>query len=55
MIIAVNDELEDSPENINDDAIENWICKVKILDKSALDELIDFNDYYDYTVTGEID
>ena len=39
-IVAVNEELDDSPENINEDAYAAWIVEVKMSDASELDALI---------------
>ncbi len=44
-IIAVNEELDDSPENINDDAYAAWIVEVKLDDESELDELLSATAY----------
>lgn len=44
-IIESNDELDDSPELINEDAYANWIVKVKLSDDSELDELLSAADY----------
>lgn len=44
-IIESNEELDDSPELINEDAYENWIIKVKLSDDSELDELLSADDY----------
>lgn len=40
-VCAVNEELEDAPEKINEDAYANWIIKVEMSDPSELDELMD--------------
>ena len=41
-IVAVNGELEGSPETINSDPYgEGWMIKVRISNKSDLDELMD--------------
>lgn len=40
-VVAVNEELEDAPEKINEDAYANWIIKVEMSDPSELDELMD--------------
>ncbi len=40
-VVEVNADLEDSPELINEDAFGNWIIKVKLSDKSELDNLMD--------------
>ncbi len=39
-IVAVNEELDDSPENINEDAYAAWIVEVKMDDASQLDDLL---------------
>ena len=40
-VVEVNEELEDQPEKINEDAFGNWIIKVKLSDPSELDNLMD--------------
>ena len=40
-VCAVNEELEDAPEKINEDAYANWIIKVEMSDPSELDALMD--------------
>ncbi|MEA3405985.1 MAG: glycine cleavage system protein GcvH [Pseudomonadota bacterium] len=44
-IVEVNEELEDEPELINEDAMVNWIMKVKLSDPSDLDDLMDEEAY----------
>lgn len=45
-VIAVNGDLEDSPESINKDAYgKGWMIKVKISDSSQLDDLLDADGY----------
>ena len=39
-VVAVNEELVDSPELVNADPYENWIIKVRMSDKSELDSLL---------------
>lgn len=36
----INEDLEDNPELINEDAFQNWIIKVTLSDKSELDNLL---------------
>ena len=45
VVVEVNEALEDQPELVNQDAYENWIIKVKISDKSELDDLMDAKAY----------
>ena len=40
-VVAVNDELEDAPREVNADAFENWIIKVKVSDPAEVDALLD--------------
>lgn len=39
-VIACNDELEDKPELINEDAYRAWIVKIEMSDKAELDTLL---------------
>ena len=44
-IVEVNESLEDNPRLINEDAMANWIIKVKISDPAQLDDLMDEEAY----------
>ena len=44
-VIEINEALEDHPELINQDAFANWIIKLKLSDKTELDELMNAKDY----------
>ena len=45
-VIEVNDNLESSPELINEDPYEEgWILKIKITNKDELDSLLSSSDY----------
>lgn len=44
-VIEINEALEDHPELINQDAFVNWIIKIKLSDKTELDELMNAKDY----------
>lgn len=48
-VVEVNEELEDQPEKINEDAFTNWIIKVKLADKAELDNLMDAKAYEEFT------
>lgn len=39
-VVAVNEELEDAPEKINEDAYDAWIIKVEMNDPSELETLM---------------
>ena len=40
-VVEINEELEDTPELLNQDAFANWIMKVEMSDPSELDNLMD--------------
>lgn len=45
-IIEINEELEDSPESINESAfVEGWIVKVKLSNPEQLDSLLSYDAY----------
>ena len=44
-VTDINEALEDQPELINLDAFANWIIKIKLSDKTELDELMNAKDY----------
>jgi glycine cleavage system H protein len=45
VVVEINEDLEDQPELINQDAFENWIMKVKIADPSELEALMSASEY----------
>ncbi|MBS7317948.1 MAG: glycine cleavage system protein GcvH [Bacteroidales bacterium] len=45
VVVEKNEELEDQPELINQDAYANWIIKVKMSDISELEKLLDAKGY----------
>ena len=45
VVVEINEDLEDQPELINQDAFENWIMKVKIADPSELEGLMSASEY----------
>ncbi len=48
-ITEVNQELEDTPEKINEDAYEAWIIKVEMSDPSEIDALMDAAEYQTFS------
>ena len=40
-VVEVNEDLEDSPELLNEDAFANWIMKIEMSDPAELDNLMD--------------
>ena len=45
IVVEINENLEDQPELINQDAFENWIMKVKISDINEVENLMSATDY----------
>ena len=44
-IVEINEDLEDSPENVNSDPYGSWIAAIKMSDQSELDSLMSAADY----------
>lgn len=44
-VVEINEALEDKPELLNEDAFNNWICKVTISDPEELKTLMDAEAY----------
>jgi len=47
-VLEVNEDLEDSPEIINDDPYDAFVVKMTIADKDQLDELLSADEYEKY-------
>ena len=45
IVTAINEELEDTPELLNQDAFAAWIIKVKLTNKDELSQLMDVQAY----------
>ena len=52
-IVAVNEELEESPELLNQDPYENWIAAIDLTDPDKLAELMNAEAYAAYCATLE--
>ena len=49
-VVAINEELEDNPEVVNDDPYgEGWMIKIRLSDPSQLDNLLSADEYADIT------
>ncbi len=44
-ILAVNDDLSDSPDNIREEPYESWIFELRLADPTELDDLLSAEDY----------
>lgn len=40
-VVEINEDLEDTPDAINNDAFENWIMKVKMSNPAEVEALLD--------------
>lgn len=49
VVVEINEELEEKPEKINEDAFANWIIKVKLTNPSELTTLLDSKEYEEIT------
>lgn len=47
-VVEINEALEDNPRLINEDAMANWIIKIKLTDPAELDSLMDKEAYENY-------
>jgi glycine cleavage system H protein len=47
-VVEVNEELEMTPNLINEEPYDTWIFKLKLSDKSELDELMDAEEYEEF-------
>ena len=44
-VVEVNEDLEDHPEKVNENALENWIIKVQLADSTQLNDLMSEDEY----------
>ena len=45
-VIAINEELEDSPERVNEDAFgKGWMVRIRLMDTAELDDLLNVDAY----------
>lgn len=45
-VISFNEQLEETPEKVNDDPYgDGWMVRIKIIDSSQIDELLSSNEY----------
>ena len=47
-VIEVNESLVDAPEMINESPYDSWIAKVKVQDKSDVNNLMDHEEYAEF-------
>jgi glycine cleavage system H protein len=48
IVVEVNSELTDSPELINQDSYQAWICKIEMADKKEIGKLMSAQEYTTY-------
>ncbi|MBT4145780.1 MAG: glycine cleavage system protein GcvH [Gammaproteobacteria bacterium] len=44
-VVAINETLDDAPEQVNDDAFNTWLFSLRIKNADELDRLLDAEDY----------
>lgn len=44
-VVEINDELEDAPEKVNEDAFDAWLVKVELSDEAELEGLMNAEAY----------
>ena len=49
IVTSVNDDLDDNPDHIYQDAFASWIVKVKLSNKNELNQLMDAKAYKAFT------
>jgi len=47
-VVEINEELEDAPELVNEDAMANWMLKVEVTKKEELEDLLTEDQYKDF-------
>lgn len=47
-VLAANEELDGSPEMLNEDAFENWIIKIKLSDPDQVNDLLTADEYEEF-------
>jgi glycine cleavage system H protein len=52
-VVEVNEELEATPELINENADETWIAKIEIADTAELDALMGEDEYVEFCKSEE--
>lgn len=53
VIVEVNEELNDAPESVNDDAFGSWLVKIKVNDEAEVEELMGDSEYEDFIAEEE--
>ncbi len=51
-VVEINEALEENPRLVNQDAMANWIVKVKLADMSERDDLMNQDDYESFCKNG---
>lgn len=53
-VVAINEDLQDAPENVNNDAYgDGWLVQVKMSDKAELENLLSAEEYAEYCESEE--
>jgi len=52
-VVEINEDLENAPELINENALESWIAKIELADDKELDALMDAAEYEEFCKTED--
>ncbi|NPA75361.1 MAG: glycine cleavage system protein GcvH [Euryarchaeota archaeon] len=52
-VVAVNEDIVDSPELLNEDPYTNWMVEMELENPAELEELMDVNTYKEYVEKEE--
>jgi len=52
-VVATNDSVVDAPESLNSDPFGNWLIRIRIIDPSQIDGLMDAAAYEAFCATRE--
>lgn len=47
-VIEINEDLEDAPELVNEDALSNWMIKIEVTDPDEVEDLLTEAEYKDF-------
>ena len=51
-VLEINEALADNPRLVNEDAMDNWIIKIKLTDPEEVESLMDLDAYNEYLATN---
>ncbi|MCY6371023.1 glycine cleavage system protein GcvH [Clostridium ganghwense] len=52
-VLEINEDIVDEPELVNNNAYKNWMVKVELYDESQIDELMNAEEYKEFSSREE--